>query len=97
MKDMKYTALFDVYAPLLTGTQAEIFEAYYCYDLSLAEIAAERGVSRQSVSDSLGKTRKELDELEGKLGFSKKSESIKAFAAELSDKKRLELLAILEK
>ena len=97
MKDMSYIAYFDVYAPLLTEVQKEIFEAYYGYDLSLAEIAAERGTTRQSVMDTLTKTRRELDELETRLGFSEKNERIKAFALTLPDPDRDKLLDILEK
>lgn len=61
--------LWDLYAPMLTENQREITDLYFNYDLSLGEIAEQKGVSRQSVSDCLGKCRKTLEELEEKLHF----------------------------
>ncbi len=46
---------------MLTEKHKSVAEAYYSFDLSLAEIAEENGVSRQSVSDALAATRKKLD------------------------------------
>ena len=67
MKDLKYLQLFDTYGALLTDTQREMCEQYYIYDLSLSEIAEEKGVSKQSVSDTLKKSRELLDYYEDKL------------------------------
>ena len=97
MKEIKFLKLFDLYSPLLTDNQKEIFEAYYCYDLSLAEIAAERGVSRQSVADALRKTRNELESAETKLGFENKFDSLSRFAETLTEENKKKLLDILEK
>ena len=97
MKEIKYLKLFDLYSPLLTDNQKAIFEAYYCFDLSLSEIAAEKGVTRQSVADALKKTRAELDLIESKLAFLQKLSSISAFAETLSEDKKNELDRILEK
>ena len=69
--DLQFMQLWDTYAPLLTQTQREITDLYFNYDLSLAEIAEQKGVSRQSVSDCLGKCRKQLELYEQKLGFMK--------------------------
>ena len=69
--DLRFLRLWDLYSPLLTKTQREITDLYFNYDLSLGEIAEQKGVSRQSVSDCLGKCRKQLEEYDGKLGFSK--------------------------
>jgi len=54
---------------LLTEHQREICELYYICDLSLTEIAEQKGVSKQSVSDALSKSRAILDEYESKLHF----------------------------
>lgn len=70
-KDLQFMRLWDVYSPLLTQTQREITDLYFNFDLSLAEIAEEKGVSRQSVSDCLQKSRKQLETYEQKLGFLK--------------------------
>lgn len=69
--DLHFLRLWDLYSPLLTATQREITDLYFNYDLSLGEIAEQKGVSRQSVSDCLHKCRKQLEKYEGKLGFSK--------------------------
>ena len=67
MKDLKYLQLFDAYGALLTAHQREVCELYYMCDLSLTEIAEQKGISKQSVSDTLAKTRALLDEYEEKL------------------------------
>ena len=69
--DLNFLRLWDLYSPLLTATQKEITDLYFNYDLSLAEIAEQKGVSRQSVSDCLQKSRKQLEKYEEKLGFAR--------------------------
>lgn len=69
--DLHFLRLWDLYAPILTATQREITDLYFNYDLSLAEIAEQKGVSRQSVSDCLNTCRKQLEAYEQKLGFAK--------------------------
>ena len=69
--DLAFLRLWDLYSPLLTQTQREITDLYFNYDRSLGEIAEQKGVSRQSVSDCLQKCRKQLEKYEEKLGFSK--------------------------
>ena len=43
MKDLKYMPLFDAYGALLTEHQRDICELYYMCDLSLTEIAEQKG------------------------------------------------------
>ena len=69
--DLKFLQLWDTYSPMLTATQREITDLYFNYDLSLGEIAEQKGVSRQSVSDCLQKSRKQLETYEEKLGFNR--------------------------
>jgi predicted DNA-binding protein YlxM (UPF0122 family) len=69
--DLHFLQLWDLYSPLLTATQREITDLYFNYDLSLAEIAEQKGVSRQSVSDCLRKCRKQLEDYDEKLNFNK--------------------------
>ena len=69
--DLRFLRLWDLYSPLLTATQREITDLYFNYDLSLGEIAEQKGVSRQSVSDCLQKCRKQLETYEEKLQFDK--------------------------
>ena len=69
--DLRFMRLWDLYSPLLTATQREITDLYFNFDLSLGEIAEQKGVSRQSVSDCLRKCRKQLEDYEMRLGFQK--------------------------
>ncbi len=69
--DLQFLKLLDLYSPLLTKTQREITDLYFNYDLSLGEIAEQKGVSRQSVSDCLQKSKRQVEEYEKKLGFAK--------------------------
>lgn len=69
--DLQFMRLWDLYSPMLTANQREITDLYFNYDLSLGEIAEQKGVSRQSVSDCLQKCRKQLETYEAKLGFAK--------------------------
>ncbi|MCQ2798875.1 MAG: DNA-binding protein [Bacilli bacterium] len=78
------TRLYERYGSLLTTTQQEVFSDYYLYDLSLSEIAENRGISRAAISDSLHKSMEKLGEFEAKLGLIKKEEEIKSLLEELS-------------
>ncbi len=69
--DLHFLRLWDLYSPLLTATQREITDLYFNYDLSLGEIAEQKGVSRQSVSDCLHTCRKQLEKYEETLKFAK--------------------------
>lgn len=61
--------LLSVYGALLTDKQREIAALYYEEDLSLAEIAQQFQVSRQSIHDTLQRVEKQLSEWEAKLKF----------------------------
>lgn len=64
---LKANELLLVYGELLTPLQKDIMEDYYAYNLSLAEIAKNRRISRAAVSDSLKKSLLKLDIFEKKL------------------------------
>ncbi len=88
MQDLHFLRLWDAYSPLLTEKQREISDLYFNCDLSLAEIAEQKGCSRQSVSDCLQTCRKQIEEYEEKLGFCRALDEItaqnEALTAELS-------------
>lgn len=65
--DLHVLRLWDIYNPLLTEHQREVTDLYFNCDLSLTEIAAEKGCSKQSVSDTLSKCRAALEGYEEKL------------------------------
>ncbi|MCR4400010.1 MAG: YlxM family DNA-binding protein [Syntrophomonadaceae bacterium] len=64
--------LMDFYGPLLTERQQRILQLHYDHDWSLAEIAAELGVSRQAVHDVLRRSEKALEAYEERLGLLEK-------------------------
>lgn len=54
MKDFVYFAeLFDCYKGLLTSNEVECFNAYYCENFSMQEIADEKNVSKSAVSKNI--------------------------------------------
>ena len=67
MKDLKYLQLFDAYGALLNEHRREVCELYYLCDLSLTEIAEQKGISKQSVSDALAQSRRLLEGFEQNL------------------------------
>lgn len=68
-KNLGYSLLLDIYAPLLTERQAELLSLYYNEDLSLAEIAEDFGISRQGAHDIIRRAEAALDDAEKKLGL----------------------------
>ena len=64
--------LYDFYGELLTEHQQSIYEDAVCNDLSLGEIALERGISRQGVHDLIRRCDKILQEYEARLHLMEK-------------------------
>ena len=52
-KNLEISFLLDFYGDMLTDKQRDVVELYYNEDLSLAEIAAHSGITRQGVRDSI--------------------------------------------
>lgn len=73
--------LFDFYGELLTEHQRSIYEDAVYHDLSLGEIAEERGISRQGVHDMIKRCDKILQDYESKLHlverFSRAKETVR--------------------
>lgn len=84
-KNLSIISLFDVYGAMLSEQKQKMFELYYGDDLSLSEIAEEMNISRQGVRESLKKCEEQLLEFEEKLGFLKKSASIKEAVEKLKE------------
>ena len=85
-KLVKIGILFDFYGKLLTDRQYMAVELYYIYDLSLAEIGEELGISRQGVYDVLKRSEQKLYEFEKNLGLVEKFKS---------NRKEIEKIAII--
>jgi len=71
------TLLYDYYSGLLKESQREILADYYFNDLSLSEIADERGISRQGVHDTIKRCSKSLMEYEEIMGLAARQKNIK--------------------
>lgn len=67
MNKIEFMRLWDCYFGLLTPTQQEITNLYFNLDLTVSEIAQEKGISRQAVSECLSGCKKQLAEYEEKL------------------------------
>lgn len=74
---LKQAYLYDFYGELLNEHQRQIYEDFVFNDLSLGEIAAEEGISRQGVSDMIKRCEKKLLSYEEKLHLVEKFISIK--------------------
>ena len=85
VKTLKYNNLLSIYKELLSTTQREVLESYFCYDLSLSEIASERDISRAAVEDALQKGIQKLEEFEGKLHILENNTEILKIAAKIRE------------
>ena len=77
-KDLTYGTLLQIYGKLLTEKQQEVVGLYYDYDLSLAEISENLGISRQAVLDSLRNACDSLSNYEEKLNILAKNQYLSA-------------------
>lgn len=75
---LKQAYLYDFYGELLNEHQRQIYEDFMFNDLSLGEIAAEEGISRQGVADMVKRCGKKLESYEEKLHLVEKFMSVKA-------------------
>lgn len=66
-KIYEQTMLFDFYGELLTEHQRVVYADALYNDMSLGEIAEERGISRQGVHDLIKRCDRTLQEYESKL------------------------------
>ncbi|MBE6701925.1 MAG: winged helix-turn-helix transcriptional regulator [Ruminococcaceae bacterium] len=66
-KNLQLSFLLDQYGAVLGERHRTLLDYYYNQDLSLSEIAAEVGISRQGVRDSIKKAEEELLFLEERL------------------------------
>ena len=92
-KNLRIAYLFDFYGDILSEKQQLAVELYYNDDLSLSEVAAQIGISRQGVRDSLKRSETALFDMENKLGLAERFgsmlgeiEAIKRNAAEIEER-----------
>ncbi|MDE5766719.1 MAG: DNA-binding protein [Clostridia bacterium] len=67
MDKIQFMRLWDLYGKLLTPNQQEITDMYFNLDLTVSEIAEQKGISRQGVSECLNLCKKQLQEYDDKL------------------------------
>lgn len=79
----KQNMLYDFYGELLTEHQRKIYEAAVYEDMSLSEIGAEFGISRQGVHDLIKRCDKILRDYEEKLHLLERFEETKKMAASI--------------
>ena len=93
-------ALLDAYEPLLSEAQKEILNLYFRFNLSLSEIAEERGTSRTAIFDAIKKGVAKLSHYEHCLHLARTDEQIHVAMQRLIDATSLEeaktVLPILE-
>ena len=83
-KELKFVLLLDCYGELLTEHQRNVMELYYCEDLSLAEIGAPLGITRQAVRSLIKRTEDILLNYEEKLGFAERLDKMRQCFSHLS-------------
>lgn len=75
-KKVSLSWLLAFYGEMLTENQREMSRLHWEEDLTLAEIAQQFCVSRQSVHDTISRTEKQLDGLEEKLGLLRRFQAV---------------------
>ena len=85
-KVVRVVELYRLYKNLLPASQQEILYSYYFLDLSLSEIAIDKGVSRSAVEDAISKGNKKLEELEEKMHLAEKNSKISEKINDLQEK-----------
>ncbi len=81
-KKLELGYLLDFYGELLSPHRREAMNCYYNDDMSLAEIAALLGITRQGVRDLIKKAGDELTFYEEKLGLARRFRDVEAYADE---------------
>lgn len=77
------TMLYDFYGELLTKHQRSVYEDAVYNDMSLGEIAQERGISRQGVHDMVKRCDKILQDYESKLHLVERFSTVKETVREI--------------
>ncbi len=84
-KNLRMAYLLDFYHDVLDEHIAAVMRSYYNDDLSLAEIAADVGISRQGIRHLIKKGEERLDFLEERLLLAKRHAELQAVCESLTD------------
>jgi predicted DNA-binding protein YlxM (UPF0122 family) len=85
---LKQSLLYDFYGELLTEHQRAVYEDVVFQDMSLGEIAQERGISRQGVHDLVKRCDRILEGYEEKLHLVSKFERTRQMVKEIQQRLR---------
>jgi len=84
-KNMRIAYLLDFYEDLLDEHIRSVMRSYYDDDLSLSEIAASEGISRQGIRHLIKKGEESLEFFESNLALAKRHEELLSTCASLSE------------
>ena len=85
---MRFNALYDLYSPLLTERQRDVYEMLYFSDLAPAEVAKSLGITRQAVHILVHRTMDRLEAIERDLKFAEIVERLEGRIRELEESLR---------
>ncbi|MCM1282030.1 MAG: DNA-binding protein [Muribaculaceae bacterium] len=80
---LRQAYLYDFYGELLNGHQRQVYEDFVFNDFSLSEIAEERSISRQGVSDLIRRCNRKLEDYEAKLHLVERFLSVRGDVARI--------------
>ena len=89
-KIFEQALLYDFYGDLLTEHQKQVYEAAVFNDMSLGEIAAEQGISRQGVHDLIKRCDKILSDYEEKLHLAERFATAKKKISQIDSLTKLD-------
>ncbi len=84
-ENVRLAYLYDFYGELLKEDQRELYSAFVFDDLSLQELADERGISRQAVHDRVKRCINSMEEYERHLGLIDKYHRIEELTKEIAE------------
>ena len=85
---MRFNALYDLYHPLLTERQRDVYEMLFFSDLAPAEVAKSLGVTRQAIHILVHRTMDRLEAIERDLKFAEIVERLEGRIRELEESLR---------
>ena len=85
---MRFNALYDLYSPLLTERQRDVYEMLFFSDLAPTEVAKSLGITRQAVHILVRRTMDRLDAIERDLKFAGIVERLEGRIRELEESLR---------
>ncbi len=80
---VQYGRLFDTYGKLLSEDRQQIMSLYFDCNMTLAEIANERQISRQAVLDAIQKSCEKLKQIEDVLHTTSNRQKIQSALEEI--------------